>query len=95
MKKLFYSFILGVLIFCLGCINKADNLYNKEQIIWFKKAADLWEEALPIGNGRLGAMVYGNTKNEKIQLNDDSLCLLEVTIIMFVIAHHVVHFIVL
>ena len=73
MKKLFYSFILGVLIFCLGCINKADNLYNKEQIIWFKKAADLWEEALPIGNGRLGAMVYGNPKNEKIQLNDDSL----------------------
>ena len=58
----------------MGCINKAfDYLYNKEQIIWFKKAADLWEEALPIGNGRLGAMVYGNPKNEKIELNDDSL----------------------
>ena len=59
MKNLFYSFILGFLIFCLGCINKADNLYNKEQIIWFKKAANLWEEALPIGNGRFRKSNFG------------------------------------
>ncbi len=35
--------------------------------------ADVWEEALPLGNGRLGAMVYGHTAIERIQLNEDSL----------------------
>ena len=73
MKNLFYNFLLFIVLFFGGCQNKTDNLYEKEQIIWFEKAADEWEEALPIGNGRLGAMVFGNPKNEKIQLNDDSL----------------------
>jgi alpha-L-fucosidase 2 len=35
--------------------------------------ADHWTDALPLGNGRLGAMVYGRTEIERIQLNDDSL----------------------
>lgn len=35
--------------------------------------ADRWFDALPMGNGRLGAMVYGHTAIERIQLNDDSL----------------------
>ena len=33
----------------------------------------MWEEALPLGNGRLGAMVFGETSKERIQLNDDSM----------------------
>ncbi|MFC5470938.1 glycoside hydrolase N-terminal domain-containing protein [Cohnella suwonensis] len=41
--------------------------------IWFDKPADKWDEALPIGNGRLGGMVFGNTGTERIQLNEDSL----------------------
>ncbi|ADQ45470.1 Alpha-L-fucosidase [Caldicellulosiruptor kronotskyensis 2002] len=39
----------------------------------FYKPASTWYEALPLGNGRLGAMVYGHTAVERIQLNDDSL----------------------
>ena len=35
--------------------------------------ADEWSDALPLGNGRLGAMVYGHTSVERIQLNEDSL----------------------
>lgn len=41
--------------------------------IWFEDPADRWEEALPIGNGRLGAMVFGRIAHERIQLNEDSL----------------------
>lgn len=41
--------------------------------IWFKKPATSWNEALPLGNGRLGAMVYGGINKEIIQLNEDSL----------------------
>jgi alpha-L-fucosidase 2 len=41
--------------------------------LWYGKSAMNWEEALPVGNGRLGAMVYGNATEEIIQLNEDSL----------------------
>ncbi len=37
--------------------------------IWFDQPAKIWEEALPLGNGFLGAMVFGNPATEKIQLN--------------------------
>ena len=41
--------------------------------IEFDKPADNWNEALPIGNGRLGGMVFGNVHTERIQLNEDSV----------------------
>ncbi|MFS0638559.1 glycoside hydrolase family 95 protein [Mesobacillus foraminis] len=41
--------------------------------LWYGKPASRWEEALPIGNGRLGGMVFGGTHNERIQLNEDTL----------------------
>ncbi len=41
--------------------------------LWYDKPAAKWVEALPLGNGRLGAMVFGRTGNERIQLNEDTL----------------------
>lgn len=46
---------------------------NQLQKLWYKKPAANWNEALPIGNGRLGGMVYGRVENEQIQLNEDSI----------------------
>ena len=40
--------------------------------ITFSEAAKKWDEALPIGNGRLGGMVYGTVATERIALNEDS-----------------------
>lgn len=45
----------------------------KKETMWYTHAADAWADALPLGNGRLGAMVYGHTRVERIQLNEDSL----------------------
>lgn len=42
-------------------------------LLWFRKPAAQWVEALPIGNGRLGAMVFGAIGRERFQLNEDSL----------------------
>jgi len=42
-------------------------------VLWYTRPAGRWEEALPIGNGRLGAMVFGGAPNERLQLNEDSL----------------------
>ena len=41
--------------------------------LWYTKPADLWEEALPLGNGKLGAMVYGGIATEHFSLNDNTL----------------------
>ena len=42
--------------------------------LWYKQPAKKWDaEALPIGNGRMGAMLYGNIKSEHIQFNEQSL----------------------
>ena len=41
--------------------------------LWYPRPATQWVEALPLGNGRLGAMVWGGAKHERIQLNEDTL----------------------
>ena len=41
--------------------------------LWYKKHASEWEEALPLGNGRMGAMLYGNPINEHVQVNEESI----------------------
>ncbi|KAJ5093064.1 Alpha-L-fucosidase [Penicillium angulare] len=41
--------------------------------LWYQQPAATWEEALPLGNGRLGAMVHGRTDTEMIQLNESTV----------------------
>jgi alpha-L-fucosidase 2 len=41
--------------------------------LWYGRPAEKWIEALPLGNGRLGAMVFGGLERERLQLNEDSL----------------------
>ncbi len=41
--------------------------------LWYDKPAVCWEEALPIGNGRMGAMIFGKFETEHIQVNEDSV----------------------
>lgn len=41
--------------------------------LWYEAPAPTWDEALPIGNGRLGAMIFGNTARERIQFNEETL----------------------
>jgi len=41
--------------------------------LWYRQPADQWVEALPVGNGRLAAMVFGGVRNERLQLNEDTL----------------------
>jgi alpha-L-fucosidase 2 len=41
--------------------------------LWYRRPAAQWVEALPVGNGRLGAMVFGGIERERLQLNEDTL----------------------
>lgn len=44
-----------------------------QDVLWYRQPASTWTEALPVGNGRLGAMVFGGTASERMQLNEDTL----------------------
>lgn len=46
---------------------------DRQYTMRYDRPADTWSDALPLGNGRLGAMVYGHTGVDRIQLNEDSL----------------------
>ncbi len=63
--KYFFSCILTCIIFSSHA--------QQETKIWFDKPASFFEDAFPIGNGRMGAMVYGNTVTDKISLNEITL----------------------
>ena len=41
--------------------------------LWYNKPAQIWTDALPVGNGRLGAMVFGGTAHERIQFNESTV----------------------
>ena len=47
--------------------------WNEKRQVWFKAPAKEWRFGLPVGNGRLGAMVQGTYPKERIQLNEDSI----------------------
>src|SRR5215210_8845890 len=67
MKKLF-SIVLV-------CITTAGFSQSRQHLkLWYKQPSGrIWENALPIGNGMLGAMIYGNVEKEIIQLNEHTV----------------------
>src|SRR5687768_9723263 len=58
----------------ISAILLAQSSYSQvNEKLWYVKPATVWTEALPVGNGRLGAMVFGGVNQELIQLNENSL----------------------
>lgn len=51
---------------------KVDRSIDPATLMWYNKPAEKWEDALPVGNGRLGAMVFGRYGEEQIQLNEET-----------------------
>ena len=72
--KRYLSWILtcGVSYLSVFSIAFADSQWQQYRL-WYNQPASEWIEALPVGNGSLGAMVFGGTVSERIQLNDDTV----------------------
>jgi alpha-L-fucosidase 2 len=68
MKRNLACFILVLILFA-ECSAQSDSLLR----LWYLAPARQWVEALPVGNGRLGAMIYGDPCNEIIQLNENTV----------------------
>ena len=75
-QQLFLILIAGLILNACTNSGKPEN-HDKRQItsykLWYQQPAKIWDEALPVGNGRMGAMVFGGVYNERIQLNEESL----------------------
>lgn len=65
MKRITFGLILSL---CCSTVLRADELK-----LWYAQPANEWVEALPLGNSRLGVMVYGNPAQEELQLNEETL----------------------
>lgn len=59
--------------FCIALFAACKTSVDKPIELWYNTPASRWEEALPIGNGRLGAMIYGDPNVEHIQFNEETL----------------------
>ncbi|MDT0645145.1 glycoside hydrolase family 95 protein [Zunongwangia sp. F260] len=65
---MFKNLFISVLLFCASLSVGAQN-----HLLWYDEPSENWNEALPIGNGRIGGMVFGEIQNEKIQLNEETV----------------------
>ncbi len=66
--RVIFIFVSSLLLSNYAIANKKSDL-----ILWYTKPAANWDEALPLGNGRLGAMVFGTPSVEHIQLNEGTV----------------------
>ncbi len=65
---------VGALLVSVSMIATGFSQNGKDLKLWYKQpAGTTWENALPVGNGRLGAMVYGNVEKETVQLNEHTV----------------------
>ena len=72
-RKHFSASLVSILAWFLNSSVSAQSLQEYQDILWYESPAESWDHALPVGNGRLGAMVFGDPGKERIQLNEDSL----------------------
>jgi alpha-L-fucosidase 2 len=72
--SLFRLNTMALLLTLSSSFAAAQNSNRNDPKLWYKEpSGSKWESALPIGNGRLGAMIYGNVDTEKIQLNESTI----------------------
>jgi alpha-L-fucosidase 2 len=69
MKQSIVAFSINLSVFCACAIGATP----ADLKLWYDTPARQWTDALPIGNGRIGAMVFGGTAEDRYQLNEDSL----------------------
>lgn len=69
--KSFLQYLLIVIVAIT--ISNTNSAFAQKLELWYKEPATKWVEALPIGNGRLGAMVFGGIKDDHIQFNEETM----------------------
>ena len=63
------SLILSAALLAISCTQETQ---QKDCLMWYDSPAEIWLEALPLGNSHLGAMVYGGVQTDQIQFNEET-----------------------
>ena len=72
MRKILSLFALSTI--CFTSFSQSGSPSKGDLKLWYDKPADkVWEAALPVGNGRIAGMVYGNPSSELIKLNEGTI----------------------
>lgn len=71
MRKAGLSYRMGISLF-IGIL-VSSSAFSQDLKLWYKHPAEKWVEALPLGNGRIGAMVFGGVASDRIQFNEETL----------------------
>lgn len=73
--RLYRFFLFAALATFAPALSAQAELSSEDALhsFWYDAPAKQWSEALPVGNGRIGAMVFGGVEEDRIQLNEDSL----------------------
>ena len=66
--------IKSLVIFTLSLLIRHALFAQQQELkLWYNKPSAKWTDALPIGNGRLGAMIFGGVEQDRIQFNEETL----------------------
>ena len=72
--KFYKNYFLFITVIVCSICTRAQTLQGPDDLkLWFNHPAKSWNEALPVGNGRLGAMIFGGITSERLQLNEKSV----------------------
>ena len=73
-KNIYMNLKNKITAICIGIFSCAAIAQSNSNLkLWYDKPAAIWNEALPLGNGRLGAMVFGDPAVERLQLNEETI----------------------
>ena len=71
LKSLSWMILASVFLMDCSSLSEGPGDYQST-IMWMDQPAEAWNEATPVGNGRLGGMIFGGIMHEKIQTNEDT-----------------------
>ena len=66
-----FLYALSLIFFLTNCTRQKEK--SPDPVLWYNTPAREWTDALPVGNGRIGGMLFGDPKTERLQVNEESL----------------------
>jgi alpha-L-fucosidase 2 len=64
--------LFWIVLSLISLLNSVAIAGQERLLLWYDRPAEQWTQALPVGNGRFGGMVFGGTASERVQLNEDT-----------------------
>ncbi len=72
-QRVRFELRIALILVAATALNAAVGAADSDPKLTYDKPATKWTEALPLGNGRIGAMVFGGTEDERLQINESTL----------------------